>query len=162
MADNVLQRAHSYTLIKPGSSHKVVVRRGQTIDNLDTADQQYLSRKTISPPIADDSHAPVGRIPLFGPLVDADVKGQAAVESVIDTLAESRPTTSTTTTTEPVTVRVEVSATDGLDATVQTTTEGAAAGGADTGGGATAEVTTPTTRADTTTRKTRKPSAKKQ
>lgn len=161
MAENVLQRAHSYTLIKPGSSRKVIVRRGQTIDNLDVADQQYLSRKTISPPSTDDSHAPVGRVPLFGPLVDADVRGEAAVEPVVDTVAESMQSAASATS-EPVTVRVEVSATEGLDANVLTTTDGAAAGGADSGGDTAAVEATSTTRTEDTARKTRKPSAKKQ
>lgn len=161
MAQNVLQRAYSYTLIKPDSNKKVVVRRGQSIDHLDVSDQQYLSAKTIAPPSPDDSHVTVGRVPLFGPVVDAEVKGQASIEPVSNAVAEDAATTVEAATTEPVTVRVEVAAAAGLEATVTDTQIGAAAGGIDDSGGA-AAVTKATTEVKRVAPKKRKPSSKKQ
>jgi hypothetical protein len=82
MAQSVLVAAHSYTLVSPDGKQKTVVKRGQSIDNLDENDQQYLRSKSITPPVVDDSHPVIGRVPLFHPMVDDDVKGEATVEKL--------------------------------------------------------------------------------
>lgn len=167
MARNVLRGAHSYTLIKP-NNQKVVVRRGQTIDNLDEADQQYLATKSITPPAVDDSHPPLGAMPVFVPVVDADVKGEASVEDITPARAPSQPYAGAAEE-EDISIRVDVSGSTSDqegdaddDADASDTSDGAAAGGSDDGGGTAAEA--PPAKKSTTKRRAparRKPAAKK-
>lgn len=91
MAQHVLAAAHSYTLINPNGKEKTVVKRGQSIDNLAEADKNYLASKAITPPVLDDSHPSVGRMPLFHPVVDSDVRGEAVVEQLAVTPTPSHP-----------------------------------------------------------------------
>lgn len=79
---HALVAAHSYTLVSPDGKQKTVVKRGQSIDHLDENDQAYLRSKTITPPVVDDSHPLIGRVPLFHPLLDSDVQGAATVEKL--------------------------------------------------------------------------------
>ena len=91
MAQHVLAAAHSYTLVAPDGKSKTVVRRGHSIDNLPDADKQYLASKSITPPVVDDSHPSVGRMPLFHPVVDSDVRGEAVVEQLIVAPTTNQP-----------------------------------------------------------------------
>lgn len=103
---NVLVAAHSYTLIAPNGRQKTVVKRGHSIDNLDEADQRYLATKSVTPPTVDDSHAPIGRMPMFHPRVDADVRGQATVEQVAVAPTPNSPYATDPVVREQVTVSV--------------------------------------------------------
>lgn len=91
MAQHVLAAAHSYTLINPNGKEKTVVKRGHSIDNLPEADRQYLASKSITPPVLDDSHPSIGRMPLFHPVVDGDVRGEAIVEQLAVAPTPSHP-----------------------------------------------------------------------
>ena len=139
MADNVLRGAHSYTLVKAGGSEKIVVRRGESINKLDTADQGYLATKSITPPAVDDSHPALGRIPLFQQALPADVKGEASIEQISTPAAPDQPYAGAAPVqTETVTVQVQAAPTpaaDDADADADDTDDGAAAGGDDDSGG---------------------------
>lgn len=146
MARNVLRGANSYTLIKPNTNERIVIRRGQAIDNLDEADQAYLGTKTITPPVVDDSHPPMGAMPIFSPALDEDVKGEAAVEQIATPQATEQPY-ATGGPAEKVTVSVEAATADADDADgdakAEADEDGAAAGGADDSGGGDAKAAAP-------------------
>jgi hypothetical protein len=135
---NVLRGCHSYALIKPNGREKIVVKRGQSIDNLSEEDRNYLASKTITPPMQDDSHPAIGRLPIFMPAVDADVKGEASVEAIATPAAPTQPYAGQAQgQAEVVTVQVQAAPAAAPAAVVAD--DGAAAGGGDDDGGEDAE-----------------------
>ena len=136
MAQHVLRGCHSYALIKPSGREKIVIKRGQTIENLSDEDRNYLATKTVTPPMMDDSHPAMGRLPVFTPVLDADVKGEASIEEISVPAAPSQPYAGQAQVeTEVVTVQVTAA-----PAVTKTVTDGDAARGSNDVPDATATV----------------------
>ena len=134
-AEQVLRGCHSYTLVKPSGQEKITVRRGQSIENLEEADKNYLSTKTITPPSVDDSHPAVGRFPLFQQVLPEDIKGEASIESIAPQATPAQPYAGAgPTQAETVTVQVQAAPAAAAPAD-DADDDGAAAGGADDSGG---------------------------